>query len=324
MRSDSSALLGTLVQGGAAIVAIIAGLLVARIANLSSEREVWDRRVRELTTTRRVKAEIAERARVAVLHDDAEAFIDSNWERYLKAYPDIDLDAFWREYGTPKWSIEEFRPYLDELDRKIGGVRERLAQLKLRERDSLAWRDENERTAIRDSFSDKLSRDIAEEMLDFIEDYWLAKRPKKAFAITGMSPRSVRKLASLGALRSPEIQAANMGIEAARYKDLQSAWSDAANELQVVDLELRYAVTAQTLAKRPSGVWRSIWTLQVITLFAVVLPLVQMATWGTTLSRGQRLFFAGLFIASLAIFFAYLANEIRRIARGSNEPDAAS
>ena len=93
MRSDSSTALGTLVQGGAAIVAIVVGLLVARIASLSAEREVWDRRVRELRRTLQTKLNNVDRARSAALSHDANRFIDAIWKSYMKDYPNANVEA---------------------------------------------------------------------------------------------------------------------------------------------------------------------------------------------------------------------------------------
>lgn len=45
---DSTPLLSTLVQSGAALVAIIAGFLIARLVALVGERVVLERRIKEL------------------------------------------------------------------------------------------------------------------------------------------------------------------------------------------------------------------------------------------------------------------------------------
>ena len=129
---------------------------------------------------------------------------------------------------------------------------------------------------------------------------------------------------SMANLTSVELTAARMSINASNYKDLRRSWDTAENELQVVELELRHAITVQTMARQPKGIASAIWTLQIITAFAIVAPLFQMAVWGTFLSRGQRILVAGLFVSSIVIFFAYLAYEIQRIRRRDDEESVLS
>ncbi|MEV8517599.1 hypothetical protein [Dactylosporangium sp. NPDC051484] len=266
-------------------------------------------RVRELAQTREAKLRNLDQAVEALLDHDASQFIDLVLDDYLEGWPNPDLDLLWREYGDDDWTLQDFAPYLDRLRRSVFSVENVLFRRNLLERTSFEWETADERSEIVESFDDRLSREVAEKWLKQIEEYWRDSRPR-------------RNSPYVDILRVPivtpaPLTAARMTIRSTAYNDLRRAKSQARNEVEVVELELKHALTALHNVRKPR-VGTSIAVLQVITLFAVIIPLGQMAIWGSELDRGQRILFVILFVISLILFFIYIAYEVKRIAR---EPD---
>lgn len=155
---DSEPLLSTLVQSGAALVAIIAGLLIARLVALAGERSSLERRVRELSEmrdARRAEYALAHRERLA---EDAGGFVNHVLDRYFSEDTPT-FEKMYDSYDDEAGDGEELRAYYDRFVEQAGNVINRIRSgWDLFADGRTNWSDDGERDAILHQFPGEWDR----------------------------------------------------------------------------------------------------------------------------------------------------------------------
>lgn len=118
---EPTALLATLAQSSAAIVAIVGGFLVSRLVALSSEREAVRRQlvsVRDRLKHVREEYDGAHEYRLSNSQSDYFDWVIGDLVKLGVA--EIDYDQFMEEHSVPRGSDEEeMRPYLVEVHGRV-------------------------------------------------------------------------------------------------------------------------------------------------------------------------------------------------------------
>lgn len=294
---DGTALLTTLVQSGAALVAIIAGLLVARLVWLIGERNAAERRIRELEALVLDKEAEFRRAFSARLDEDGEAFANSI-QRSLIEDDQRSFEEMYRPGATNR-SSDELRPYYDRLVERINSAKDKIGYNELVARKPADWNNDTEETLIA-QFDDE-DTDLARDILRS------AKRRWPLSSIFGLDHIVMKP--------SMEIAAARLQVNATYYARLEDAEQHAKSELDSAKRELGLVEEALSNMAKPEGLRASMVALGGVAVAGIVLPLLQLTFGPAELSMLLRGTYTGLFVLSLAAFFGYLAWEIRRLVR---------
>lgn len=306
---DSTPLLSTLVQSGAALVAIIAGLLVARLVALVGERVALERRIKELEEIKVQRQAELDSLRHTRLDEDAEDFIASVFDSYFED-PDKPFEEFYRELDDDSRTADELRPYFERFAHRVRQLFDQLDCAALIEEEKPSdWYEK--RPTLVHQLSESEDRRIADELLKIVEAGWAEREHQ-------LMPRSLWSppfpIGSIIATDSA-FSAARYTVESAYQRDLRRNETSAESALKEVELELGHARQALSIVSRPQGLVTALLVLAGVALAGMVLPLLQMTFGQPSLSVTMRAVYVGLFIASLVIFFIYLAFEMRRIMR---------
>lgn len=113
-------LINTIVSSTAGIVAIVSGLLISKLLQLSSEKNGIQRRVHEIRGEIKAKSAEADNISDYLLERDALYFIRENLEVLLESdridLEDVDsLDNFIDEDTSPYRSASELKPYIEKF-----------------------------------------------------------------------------------------------------------------------------------------------------------------------------------------------------------------
>ena len=126
---DPNALLATLAQSSAAIVAIVGGFLVSRLVALSSEREGLRRQL-ESTRDRLLQATaLYEEAHVYRFDNSVGTFTEWVLGEIVKAPAEADFEELLAENVPRGSSMEEMRPVLDEICTRVQAARSEVERL---------------------------------------------------------------------------------------------------------------------------------------------------------------------------------------------------
>ncbi len=305
---DSAPLLSTLVQSSAALVAIIAGLLVARLVALVGERVALERRIKELEEIKTQRQSELDSVRQMRFDDDVDDFIDSIFDSYFRD-PNKPFEKYYLEWDSDSRTADELRPYFDQFVCRVRQLFEQLDCAGLAKEDKPSgW--EEKRSALVDQLSQPEDRRIAGKLLNIVEAAWSAR--ERPSALSGLVSSDFL-LSSIP--MNPALSAARYTIESAYQRDLRRSESSAEAALKQVELELELVRQALSIVSRPQGLITALIVLAGVAVTGMVLPLLQMTFGQPSLSVVMRAVYVGLFLASLIIFFAYLAFEMRRVMR---------
>lgn len=306
----SETLLATLAQSGATMVAIIAGLLVARMVPLVGERDNWRRRINELRDQQEARSSELQGAEKQYLDYDGHRFM-SKIENKVVRQPDLSFDELYELYGTGGRAIEELRPYFDELKAKV---------IQLRQDVELV---------LDGGFSAEHCESAKAYFPD--EDAYLVARVIGVIARENKKREAAQKIIStyigeefdVSVFRgvNTATEAAYEQIRAQRRTELRRRIDEVSGELRDTELALDHAHQALKLVQRPGGLRLAFGSLAVVTTFGAILPLLAMAIVKSELSQGARAWFVGVFIASILVFITHLALEARRLVRGFGRED---
>jgi hypothetical protein len=304
---DGTSLLSTLTQSGAALAAIIAGLLIARLVALVGERHALERRIRELIEIRDERENDRARAKQAILDDAGWRFINNVENDLIAAGGVGDVKDFSQHYPAG-FSEDELRPYFDKLVAKISELKEAIEFDRLCAERPDDWDELLASLPVR--FPDLIDRHRVEGLVNAAAKSW----PQPPM-VGWMRYETYTAVVNLPSPADATHQAARMGIDAANRRQLQKDEADAEAALVVAELELTHAKKALGSVSRPEGLGLAMSVVIGIAIAGIVLPLLRMTFGPPQLSISERTIFAGLFVASLVAFFVYLWIEMRRITR---------
>jgi hypothetical protein len=297
---DGTPLLTTLVQSGAALVAIIAGLLVARLVALVGERVSLERRMEDLEEVERSRQEELSVARRNRLNIDAADFLHDILNEYLE-HPERQFQEFFNKFGDGVRTAEELRPYFDTFQNDVRRIAAQLGIHGLARASKLSnWEETRRELAAPYRL---FEREIADRLLDRTERVWRrrerATTPSGSYTIDDVIPAS------------------DPAIDTSYQRDLRLNETEAETALKATRLELVHTRRALDMVSRPQGLILALLVLGVVTVASVVVPLAQLTFGKPNLAVGERAGFVGAFIGSLLIFFVYLGYEMRRILKRS-------
>ncbi|MEH1128387.1 hypothetical protein [Micromonospora sp. CPCC 206061] len=318
---DGTPLLSTLVQSGAALVAIIAGLLIARLVALVGERSSLERRERELA-----ELSVARRDEYAEIHrarldEDGGTFIEYALD-HVFAEKEPTFEKAYASYDDELKDGEELRTYYDQAVAATTLVMTEAKKAGLLDEGRRTWSNEQERDGFLQRFPDGVERRVAARIARLLEAEWEthrrkdAARTRRGSGLFGLLPNTSWELPQLD---RESWSKATRGIKSAPYLQLRANESAAKQAMQDTERDRSHAREALAGVSKPEGLIVAVLLLAGIAVAGMVLPLMEMTNGETALSTTKRWIYTGLFLLSLAAFFAYLIVEIVRL----NKPPRA-
>lgn len=287
------ALLATLAQSSAAIVAIVGGFLVSRLVQLSSERDGLRRRLEDIRGELSHVEELFFEAHSFRLANSQSDLFDSVIEELVKEKEDLDLTALLLD-NIPRGSTEEeMRPYLDSLLARVQAARRSVLEV-LRN-------DDSSRIDLEDLRDRGLIVPPSEEEIYFEIVRWLRK--------VLPAPRTF----TLGVGAMPNLNFPVISNPAYAATDARRLDDSIREEQQLDSRRTILAAEAARLEReikslgRPAGVTSGIVILSIYSLFGIVAPVASMAALPATLEQWQSWLLILMFIGGLAAVLTYIA-----------------
>ncbi|WP_436495573.1 hypothetical protein [Actinokineospora sp. HUAS TT18] len=303
---DSAPLLSTLVQSGAALVAIVGGLLAARLVALVSERVALERRVRELAQLDQKRDGDLAAARKAVLDDDGADFVEAIFDSYVENLT-RDFEDLFSEHGNESLTRGEMRPYFDGFVLQVAELEDELNVANLIDEGRPDDWDEL-RGELLLKVKGQFRQRIAEGILVGVERDWRSRRPRAPLGFEGMDMSLLAKI-------NDPLRATRYAIESNYRRDLERNVMSAEAAKAASELEVTQARQALSLLSKPEGLGPALLVLAGIAIGGIVLPLMQLTFGSSGLSTLNRAMYVGAFILSLVVFFFYLWFEMRRVVK---------
>jgi hypothetical protein len=289
---DEGALLSTLAQSAAAVVAIVGGFLVSRLVQLSSEREGLRRQlVRAQDELKHVAASYGEahEYRLANSRRDFHGWVIDD---VIKTDPDtLDRDAL-LDGNIPRGSsAEEMAPYLDDLIDEVAQVKAAVGKH--------LHRDDVDTLRIDDLRERGLQVPPAQENTYSRVVDWVAEqlpRPR-SYGLMVTSPR-IR----FGDLINPTARSAELRRLDESIRDEQGLH----NRRAMLEAEVTRVKREIDLIGRPIGVTSAIVILAIYSMLGIVAPVVVLGFGPNTLAAWLEWLLVGLFILGLSAVLAYI------------------
>lgn len=301
---NSDAFLGAVATAAAALVAIVGGLLVARVISLATERAGVSQRIDDLRAALTIATsrhgELDARLLEVDLSDVEYDVIDD-----IIAGRSIDA-AKVRDRLVPERTYEQVAGRIYEVATRVEAIREALAS---------AWAS-GFIDQTREEYTDAEGIVVAEGdefIWDEIWDLLARANPKPrgrgfygAFAqMPYIEPPSIAHDRAIeNAIESTEVAALRRDVDGARH------------QITTLESEVAHAELALSRVMAPRGVFSGLWVLVSVVLSGVILPLSLMAG-GVSLSMTQRFLVLAAFALGLTALAAYLAVETRRLTTGT-------
>ena len=293
---DATPLLSTIVQSGAALVAIVAGLLVSRIVFAAGERVAAERRIVEANSLLALNREKVHRCNDELLRYDADDFLDDLFEHHARL-GNGSFEYYWAEHA-PRRSPRELKPFYDDFEKLIAEISEAAGRTFMPD----VIGDEADLDNLRRSIPPGPKRRTVLRIQDLISEN-ISDR-----SAIGFRPPSISQFRQEGIFTGQVLNA--------RTRDgLAQAAAQADAELSLSEYELRQAARAVEAVSHPEGLRATTAVLLGITLTGMVAPLAQMSFGSAYISASGRHIYALLFLLSLVIFLLHIAVEIVRLSR---------
>lgn len=288
--NDASWLFSTVAQSAAALVAIIGGLLAARLVTLASEREGLHRQRDQL----RGEAEIV-RAELEPLQAAALAFARRRWRRRV-------AEQFLRERRIPESlpipkiaSADDVTDWSHELWREIEGLFPRIEEHQRR-----SPRDRWSIEALRESGFDTRAADLelVDEILDELERERRAAAPRSRYAeltggLAGINPRSL-----LPAGTDYERQEQDRRVD--KIAELEA-------EVRALSARADLADRQALLVSAPQSAKLGLWALAAFSVLGILFPIVLLACRPVPSGPWIRTIVVLAFLAGLSMVVGYIA-----------------
>lgn len=297
--SDPNALLSTLSQSSAAMVAIIGGFLVSKLVAISSEREALKRQLKVAKqNVVRAKADY-EPAYQYRLANSKSAFYDFTIDKLVEAEADeVDHEKLVSENVPRGSSLDEMMPYAKELDGRVKNAFRKIIE-KLENGDQ---RDiDLEELKKRGLKIPEADEDIYEQVLYHISTKLSPKTDSFGMTVPTLSV-------------GPITPAWRQEVEARRLDESISEEGRLKGQLASHEHEVeRVKVDLNKLGK-PVGVVQAVVILSFLSLSGIVIPVVVMASEPIMLSMFTKILLVGLFSIGLASVLGYIVWYLKKIA----------
>jgi hypothetical protein len=298
--ADVNWLLSTEVQSGAALVAIVGGLLVARLAGLSGERTYLRRAIRDAGAELALARENDEKAQDELAELHAYGFRRFASMQLLKQSGVVNRKDLVRLLRESNWApgdhgmAEVVHPWITQM---------RLAFEKASE--YIAGHPDCTPGEVREAMMEGVAR-ISADLLDDVVDELnsrgdLGPEAHRVYMYTAGGKRAGRAEAA-----AAERQTRDRRLDEARARADQYQAVIRAAQAKLANLEAARAQTA-----RPEGLGRIIAALGYLTGACVVVPLAVMSWGRTSLPAWSRALIVALFISGLAIFLLVIVDLLR-------------
>ena len=304
--SDPNALLSTLSQSSAAMVAIIGGFLVSKLVAISSEREALKR---QLKTARQHLKHIqpayddAYRYRLGNSKDTFSGLIQE--ELVDAGLNEVDYEALATENIPRGSSVEEMLPFAITLHERVKKAYETISPL------------------LKDAYSDssldlddlkKRGLKVAEEDESIYEDVFyklksqLPEQPTTNFmGILAKAPNF--NMGAIGAIKP----AWSHDIDARRLDESIREEQELKEQLVATESEIsRLTYDLEKLGK-PDGVMPAVSILSSLSLLGIVFPVIVMAFSPAKLSAGLATALIGSFVVGLVSVLGYIVWYLKKI-----------
>jgi hypothetical protein len=304
--ADPNWLLSTVVQSGAALVAIIGGLFTSRLVSLSAERAALLRRLRE---EERIKGLASEA--FAESSERLDAFVFDRFlvyaeDKIYEAHGDLNRAAVEALVDESGWDVAE-RDVSRLVDELLPQIRDVFQHLQQGAHDAA----ELERL-VHDPPTQWADVDV-QKAIDQIRSEVRRSSGSADFSLEGFGLASP----------DPAYAAAERQTRDRRLDDLEQAKDVAAGAVRAADVRVDLVERALDAVSRPPGAWRTLRALGFLSVACLVFPLVVMGFAPTSLPIGLRATIVVVFLSGLGVFFAELAQLIRRGSSGRRRPRPA-
>jgi len=284
--ADVNWLLSTAVQSGAALVAIVGGLLVSRLVGLVADRRSLLRQLHQVERGCEVAQAAEEEARRELEGFNFHYFRTWVHDRLFEAHGNLDeaqVDAAIAESG---WDVSR-----SDRDRFLGVIVPRVQRAF-----EVAENDEAEPSA-------RLSDDVRPDELNDAIERLRRERPRASSTFGGS--------VLYGGIPDPALSAARIQTRDRRLDELERALTSAEVERRASDMRAEHLRSALAELAQPGGFSRTFWSLGYLSVACVVLPLAVMASAPTALPAVYRGAIVLAFVSGLAVFFAELIRLVR-------------
>lgn len=308
--ADVNWLLAACVQSGAALVAIVGGILGARFVSLDAERQAAQRRFEEVearvNTARAASAEADDALEQLLCKDLLDC--DAVYEAVARSQPDgPSLDsvlepAQLRELPIAKEPLEARVALINtEMNKAVSTLTETMPA---QSDDRWPMWEEYRRTFRLDPRHDGVWEWIYNELADKLEEE-AAERRRERGGIAGLLGSRISPRRISGPPAPDPIPAARQHAAAARAESL------------TLSTELSVAREHVELSTPPSGFGLAIQTLMSVALTTIALPLALLIAGPMALPLWLRLVVGLLFAAGVIILLRYLQVYARVLTRGT-------
>lgn len=276
---DPSALLSTLSQSTAVMVAIIGGFLVSRLVALSSEREGLRRQLRAARERQRLLRDDYEPAHEYRVEWSRSYFDDLALDELVES-PNADIDELVADNVPRGSSVEEITPYAYELQQRVKAAYEGIK--------AAMRRDDGRHVDLADLKARCLTvSDADEDIYEAVLYHIVSQIPARDIYDTTLL---------LPPLSSP----ADREIEARRFDEAVNSELHMRSQLVAVDEEVQRLQNELLRIGNPVGVVSATWTLAVLSVLGIVVPVTVMATDPVELSPWLKVMLVGTFIIGIA------------------------
>jgi hypothetical protein len=302
---DSGTLLTTCAVVGAAIVAIVGGLLVARFVTLDSAQEGADRRVAELETRLEHATGDARVAARQLLDHDLDYALDDEvvYEALIRSYNEDQSEnpqavvamTFLRELtDLDGFTDSEVEPAIRQIAAEMTAALSHLRDLVPEQEEQERWR----------GFKRGRHLSVGNESV------WLA-----AYEFISEARRSAaRKVrSSLYGFNVPSLvgmpESALLGLGSHRRdarRRLQEFLDMAKAEESAVGRQLAIAVEDRARIIKPKGLISGLLVLAYLAAVSIVLPVLLLTPAPATLSDTQAIIVSSFFLSGIVVLFVYM------------------
>jgi hypothetical protein len=315
--ADPNWLLSAVAQSTAALVAIVGGLIVARLISLSAERTTLERQVQLLVWRQQEAEASAQQLRAEMVAEDASDSIEEWTEALMMSRPEGLTDEELLEVSNPgDWLPTDYTEHIAALRGSFDhGLAALLALVEAGRLEEVADADLPDDAEGLAAFgveppSEPEGTRVWDKIVDMWHDYELERRRNerpRPFDIFGVisRPLDIDHLVN----RDPVLRSADLARRAQDERDYLARQAQA----QALEYELEVLRTSLADATDPSRLWWGFLVLIAFSLLGIGLPMILMALGPVELSTQWRLTVIISFGVGLTLLFIYIALFVRAL-----------
>jgi hypothetical protein len=299
--ADVNWLLSTSVQSGAALVAIIGGLLISRLVNLAAERNALIRRSTEEERLAELANEAAREAAHRIERFNLDHFLTYAHTEIQEAHGALDVGQLDDLIANSGWDVsEEHRSRL--IRETLPRIQAVFVLVEEGFRNGTGDGAGSGEEAILTSAPDGTTAELIDDVVAQVRK----ERVKPSGAL------GLGSLVSVGLPRDAAFAASERQTRDRREDDLNRVLAEAQSDERSARTRIALIADAIESATRPPDLQRTLWSLGYLSVACLVFPLILMSFAPVSLSPWVRALVVLAFISGLAVFFA----ELIRLARG--------